>query len=70
MKPDDIEFYAERLRDAYHLLRHVSAREGKVALEREGVYFNEETGTGTRDGLADDMLEARSVLLQLAENQR
>jgi hypothetical protein len=54
----EAELLIERLRDAYAVLRSVPAMEGEDALVRHGRIYDPETGTGTRDGLADSMLDA------------
>lgn len=61
----DYVFLADRLNDAWAVLRCVPANEGAAALRRQGIEYDEERFIGTRDGLADDLLEAARVLRSL-----
>jgi hypothetical protein len=61
------EFLAERCRDAWAVLRCVPANEGEQALALHGREYDEDNHTGTRDGLADDMLEVAAYLTGLAK---
>lgn len=57
------EYLADRLNDAWCVLRCVSIIEGEHALRRHGVEPDEERGTGTFDGrLLDEVMEAAAAL--------
>ncbi len=58
----DALWLAERCRDAWAVLRAVRADEGQAALRRHGRPYDPERFLGTRDGLADDMLDAAKAL--------
>lgn len=52
----DRAFMADRCRDAWAILRGVSPVDADRQLQRHDRPYDEERGTGTPDGLADDML--------------
>lgn len=62
MSAPDYERLADRLNDAWAVLRCVPARDGEAALRTHGIEYDETRGTGTRDGLDDDVLEAARIL--------
>jgi hypothetical protein len=68
--PESTQRLAERCRDAWAVLRIVPARDGEEALRRHGRPYDAERFIGTRDGLADDMLDAAKALDAAAEAER
>jgi thiamine pyrophosphokinase len=56
------ERLAERCRDAWAVLRTVGADEGARALAQHGRDYEPDTGIGSRDGLAEDMLAVADLL--------
>ena len=67
---EELGILAERCRDAWAVLRIVPARDGEEALRRHGRKYDAERFIGTRDGLADDMLDAAKALDAAAERCR
>lgn len=62
MTDEELHRLADRCRDAWAVLRCVPARDGEDALRRHGREYDAERFVGTRDGLADDMLDAAKAL--------
>lgn len=64
----DFERMADRLNDAWAVLRTVSITDGQAAIERHGIEHDEERSVGYFDGaLADDLLEIAAYLRKRGE---